>query len=56
MPLCLQLSGCMARGGARNFPTGAESSVPTRGLKNGFQGTINAKNLRENHFSPSDGG
>ena len=29
---------------------------PTRGLKYGFQGTINAKNLRKNRVSPSDGG
>ena len=26
------------------------------GAKHGFQGTINAKNLRENRFSSSDGG
>ena len=32
------------RGGARNFPTGG-LTLPTRGLKYGFQGTINAKNL-----------
>ena len=31
-------------------------TLPTRGLKYGFQGTINAKNLRKNRFSPSDGG
>ena len=45
-------SGCSPsfghRGGARNFPT--------RGLKYGFQGTIIAKNLRKNRFSPPDGG
>ena len=29
---------------------------PKRGLKYDFQGTINAKNLRKNRFSPSDGG
>ena len=29
---------------------------PTRGLKHGFQGTINAKNIRKNCFSPSNGG
>ena len=28
----------------------------TRGLKYGFQGTIDAKNLRKYRFSPSDGG
>ena len=27
-----------------------------RGLKYGFQGTINAKNLQKNCFSSSDGG
>ena len=31
-------------------------TLPTRGLKYGFQGTINTKNLRQNRFSPSDGG
>ena len=31
------------RGGARNFPTGVGSS--DEGLKYGFQGTINSKNL-----------
>ena len=43
------------RGGARNFPTGG-LTIQTRGLKYGFQGTINAKNLRKNRVSPSDGG
>ena len=37
------------RGGARNFPTGG-LNLPTRGLKYGFQGTINAKNLRKIAF------
>ena len=31
-------------------------TLPTRGLICGFQGTTNAKNLRKNRFSPSDGG
>ena len=31
-------------------------TFPTRGLKYGFQGAINAKNLRQNRFSPSNGG
>ena len=31
-------------------------TLPTRRLKYGFQGTINAKHLRKNRFSPSDGG
>ena len=30
-------------------------SRPTKGLKYGFQGTINAKNLQKNRFPPSDG-
>ena len=42
------------RGGARNFPRGG-LTPPTRGLKFGFQGSVNAKNLRQNSFSPSDG-
>ena len=41
------------RGGTRNFPTGV--TLQTRGLKHGFQGFINAKDLRKIHFSPSDG-
>ena len=35
-----------------NFRRGL--TLPMRGLKYGFQGTINAKNLRINSFSPSD--
>ena len=31
-------------------------TLPTRGLKYGFQGTINTKNLRKNPLSPSDEG
>ena len=31
-------------------------TLPTRGLKYGFQGTINAKNLRKTGDSPSYGG
>ena len=31
-------------------------TLPTKRLKYCFQGTINAKNLRENRFSSSDGG
>ena len=31
-------------------------TLPTRELKYGFQGTINAKNLRQDRFSPPDGG
>ena len=42
-------------GGARNFPTGG-LTLPTRGLKYGFKGSVNAKNLRQNSFSPSEGG
>ena len=44
-----------ARGGARNFPTGG-LTLPTRRLKYDFQGIVNAKNLRQNSLSPSDGG
>ena len=43
------------RGGARNFPTGG-LTLPTRGLTHGLQGSVNAKNLRRNRFSPSYGG
>jgi len=43
------------RGGTRNFLPGA-LTLPTRGLKYGFQGTINAKNLLTYIFSPSGGG
>ena len=43
------------RGGARNFPSEG-LTLPTRVLKYGFLGTINAKNLRKNRVSPSDGG
>ena len=46
---------CHFRGGARDCPTGV-LNLPTRGLKYDFQGTINAKNLRKNRLSPSDGG
>ena len=31
-------------------------TLPTRGLKYGFQGTLNAKNLQKNRFSSSEGG
>ena len=37
------------------FPRGGLNGR-TRGLECGFQGTINAKNLRKNRISPSDGG
>ena len=43
------------KGGARNFPTGG-LTIPTRGLKYGFQSIVNAKHLRQTSFSPSDGG
>ena len=43
------------RGGTRTFPTGG-LTLPTRELKCDFQCTINAKNLRKNSFSPTDGG
>ena len=41
-------------GGARNFPTGADSFH--EGLKHGFQGTLDTTSLRKNSFSPSDVG
>ena len=44
----------VVRGGVRKFPTDDESS--DEGLKYCFQGTINAKHLQKNRFSPSDGG
>ena len=31
-------------------------TLPTKGLKYGLQGIVNAKNLRQNTFSPSDVG
>ena len=31
-------------------------TLPTRGLKYGFQGTISARNLRKTRVPPSDGG
>ena len=37
------------RDGARNFPT-RWLTLPIEGLKYGFQGTINAKNLRKMAF------
>ena len=43
------------RGGARNFPTGG-LTLPTMGLKYGFQSTINAKNLRKIAFHFPTGG
>ena len=41
-------------GGARNLRRGG-MTLPTRGLKYGFQSVVNAKNLRQNSFSPFDG-
>ena len=43
------------RGSPRNFPKGG-LTLPTRRLEYGFQGIVNAKNLRQTNFSPSDGG
>ena len=45
----------MEQGWRQEFSDG-ELTLPTRGLKYGFQATINAKNLRKNRFSPFDGG
>ena len=36
--------------------SGGGLTLLTRGLKYSFQNTTNAKNLRKNRFSPSDGG
>ena len=47
---------CRERQGWRQEFSDGGLTLPTRGLKCGFQGTINAKNLRKNRFSPSDGG
>ena len=43
------------QGWRQDFLTGG-LTLPTRGLKYGFQGALNAKNLRKNRFSFSDGG
>ena len=43
------LKATALRGGARNFPTGG-LTLPMRGLKYGFQGTINAEKLRKIAF------
>ena len=43
------------QGWRQEFPDGGLTLL-MRGLKYGFQGTINAKNLRKNGFPPSDGG
>ena len=45
----------LQQGWRREFSDGGLNLL-MRGLKYGFQGTINAKNLRKNRFSPSDGG
>ena len=45
----LTLFGIEARGGARNFSYWG-LNLPTRGLKYGFHGTINAKNLQKIAF------
>ena len=57
MHMCARKSSVapQSRGGARNFPTG-RLTLLTRGLKYGFQRTINTKNLRKSRFSPCEGG
>ena len=45
----------MHQGWRQEFSDGG-LTLPTKVLKYGFQGTINAKNLRKDHFPPSDGG
>ena len=49
----LMLDDCM-QGWRQEFSDGG-LTLPTRGLKYGFQVTMTAKNLRQNRFSPSDG-
>ena len=49
-PSYLSVLSFLARGGARNFPTWG-LTLPTRGPKYGYQGTINAKNLRKKSCS-----
>ena len=46
---------CQIQGWRQEFSDGG-LTLPTRGLEYGFQGTINAKNLRKNRFLPSGGG
>ena len=52
--LPFEMSQYMAKGWRQEFSDGG-LTLPKRGLKYGFYGTINAKNLRKNRFSPSDG-
>ena len=54
-PRCFINPGvCWIQGWRQEFSDGG-LTLPTRGLKHGFQGTINAKNLRKNRLSLSDG-
>ena len=46
---------CALQGWRQEFSDGG-LTLPTEELRYGFQGTIDAKNLRRNGFSPSDGG
>ena len=52
----MKTPGATPRQGWRQDFSDGGLTLPTRGLKYGFQGTINAKNLRKNCVSPSDGG
>ena len=54
-PLRLGTDMCDVKQGWRQEFSDEGLILPTRGLKYSFQGTINAKNLRKNRFSPSDG-
>ena len=45
----------LLQGWRQEFSNGG-LTLPTSWLKYGFQGTINARNLRKNRVSPSDGG
>ena len=44
------------RQGWRQEFSDRELTLPTRGLKYGFQGIVNAKNLRKNSFDLPKGG
>ena len=47
--------GLLLRGGARSFPTEG-LTLPTRGLKYGFLGSLSAKNIRKIAFYLPTGG
>ena len=51
--ICLKI--ICGQGWRQEFSDGG-MTLPRRGLKNDFQDTVNAKNLRKNRCSPSEGG